>query len=118
MATGRITQSDADEYETMINIFSPLYRELKEISKKKPDAVVSKFKVSQVNRVLEVAKKLLSQEPEHYYLDLLEDEDLPQVSDIVIVMSQYKGALTAYKERYHGYDSARGTYGWLVHHSS
>ena len=53
-----------------------------------------------INRILIDLKKILEAEPEGKFLDLLSDEDLPQTSDAVLVMVQYKTALSAYHQRY------------------
>ncbi len=102
----------ANSYDTTIHVFESLFREIKEISKKKPDIVVSAFKVKQVNRLLVDIKRFLEDSPEGKYLDLLEEEALPQASDVVVVMSQYEGALKAFRERHYGY--YRSEHQWVV----
>lgn len=107
------TEKAAKSYESTINIFEAMFRELKEIGKKKPDMVVNKFKVDQINRLLKDIKPFLSKEPEGKYLDFLDEEILPQVSDTILVMSQYEGALKAFRERYYG-SNIFGDYGWAI----
>ena len=94
----------AGVYDTTISVFSALLSEVRELSKKKPDAPMSKFKVNQINRILIDAQEALTKEPEIKYLDLLSDEDLPQVADAVFVMSQYEAALSSFRERHFGWD--------------
>ena len=53
-----------------------------------------------VNRVLEDIKNILEVEPKGKYLDLLDDDELPQTSDAVLVMVQYETALMAFKKKY------------------
>ena len=108
------TAAEAEAYDATINIFEGLFREIKELSKKKPDAVMSKFKVDQINRLLGDIRAFLKNEPEAKYLDLLEDETLPQVGDAVVVMAQYEGALKGFHERHYGYDSNIHEHVWFI----
>ncbi|MBE7213797.1 hypothetical protein MK852_02750 [Shewanella benthica] len=61
---------------------------------------MSKGKVKIINRVLEGIKDILEVEPEGKFLDLLDDDELPQTSDAVLVMVQYETALIAFKKKY------------------
>lgn len=87
-------------YEASIEIFKGLIKEIRELSKKKPDATMSAGKVKLINRVLQDLKSILSHEPEGKYLDILSDEDLPQFSDAVLVMVQYESAAEKFYNRY------------------
>ena len=91
-----------DLYNGVISIFEALYAEIKELGRKKPEATLSKLKVTHINRVLQDAKLVVQEEPEVKYLDLLDGETLPQYGDAIIVMAQYDGALTAFRGRHHG----------------
>jgi hypothetical protein len=51
--------------------------------------------------VLTDLKIVLDSEPEAKFLDLLDDEELPQTSDAVLVMVQYGSALVESPKRYH-----------------
>ena len=91
-------------------------KEMRELSKKKPDATLSVNKVVILNRILTDIKALLQDEPQGKYLDLLDDEQLPQNSDAVLVMVQHERALAAFKERYYVYLAVRGEHGWVTEH--
>lgn len=97
----RTTAAAVELYEATAEIFKGLIAEIRELSKKKPDATLSKGKVRIVNRVLEDLKIVLSAEPEKKFLDVLDDEDLPQTSDAVLIMVQYETALAEFAKRYH-----------------
>ena len=71
---------------------------------------MSQGKVKLINRVLVDLQSILDKEPEYKFLDLLDDDELPQTSDAVLVMVQYESALESFKDRYYrrvrkGYDS-------------
>lgn len=94
------TEDSVQTYLATNDVFSGLIKEIRELSKKKPDAIMSKGKVRIVNRVLEGIKDILEVEPEGKFLDLLDDDELPQTSDAVLVMVQYETALSAFKNKY------------------
>ncbi|MCK0119215.1 hypothetical protein MWU61_01585 [Loktanella sp. F6476L] len=89
-----------EEYDASTDVFKSLLREVKELSKKKPDATMSKAKVTIVNRVLGNLLTVLEGQPDAKYLEKLNDDDLPQVSDAVLIMVQFASALAAFRERY------------------
>ena len=109
------TEENVSIYSATNDIFIGLLKEIRELSKKKPDAVMSASKVSLVNRVLEDLKKILDGEPEGKFLDLLDDENLPQTSDAVLIMVQFETALKAFKDRYYQkYDSGYSDWAWVT----
>ena len=98
--------------ESSGGVFEGILSEMRELSKKKPDATLNKNKVEIINRILRDLGSILGQEPEGKYLDLLDDDDLPQNSDAVLVMVQYETALSAFGRRYRG--SIGGHRGWIT----
>ena len=106
------TEKAVAEHEASTRVFAGVLSEMRELSKKKPEATLNKRKVSIVNRVLGDLQAFLEDEPEGKYLDLLDDEDLPQNSDAVLVMVQYEKALVAFRARYQG--RIRGKLDWLT----
>ncbi|PKR50493.1 hypothetical protein COO20_21365 [Thalassospira marina] len=95
-------------------MFNGLIAEMRELSKKKADATLSKGKVRILNRCLDDIRQILLDEPEAKFLDELDDDQLPQNSDAVLVMVQYETALSSYSKRYHS--QAPGYYGhvWIT----
>ncbi|MCY4420285.1 MAG: hypothetical protein OXC42_03410 [Gammaproteobacteria bacterium] len=99
-------------YKATSPIFGGLLSEMRELSKKKPDETLNKNKVKILNRVLQDLHTFLKDEPEGKYLDLLDDEDLPQNSDAVLAMVQYEKALGEFYERYH--NRILGEFDWVT----
>lgn len=97
------TDAAVATYEASTPIFEGLIREIRELSRKKPDATMSAGKVKIVNRVLNDLLTILQAEPTGKYLEALDDESLPQVSDAVLTMVQFESALEAFKSKYHQY---------------
>ena len=103
--TQSTTQEKADAYDSIFEVFSHLYKELKILGNKKPAETLSESKVKIVNRLLEDIREVLKGETEFKYLDLLDNEALPQYSDAILILSQYEGALKGFKGRCYGWDN-------------
>jgi hypothetical protein len=101
-------------YEASNEIFEVLLKEVRELSKKKPEATMNAGKVKIVNRVLKDLLTFLKDEPEGKYLDELDDDALPQVSDAVLIMVQFETVLEKFVERYQGYVYGRGGQTWIT----
>lgn len=91
-------------WENLNPLLQAMFREFQDLSKKKPDGQVGKTKVKIVNRLLSCVHLVLMEEPSHCFLDLLDEDDLPQNSDVVLILSQSVAAMTAFKIRYYRWD--------------
>jgi hypothetical protein len=101
-ATGATSAKMVQLYnETAPQLFA-LQNELRELAKKKPEGALSKAKVALINRVLTDIKEPFQKESGGKYLELLNDEALPQYSDVVLVIAQYATVLTQFEERHTG----------------
>jgi hypothetical protein len=87
-------------YKTCTPFLEAMLKEIKELAKKKPDAVMSKANVTRVNRLLIDLRECLNDESTSKYLDLLDEDALPQYSDALIIMSQFQAALKAFHAQY------------------
>ena len=61
--TRETTKESVAIYLATNDIFLGILREIRELSKKKPDAIMSAGKVRIINRVLEDLKQILDKEP-------------------------------------------------------
>ena len=106
MMTGTVTSAQACDYEVLQPLLAAMYREFQELSKKKPKDPISKRKVKVVNRVLEPVLALLEAEPDRKFLDLLDEDDLPDNSDVVLMLGQALTSVRSFRHRY--YDGLSG----------
>lgn len=97
------TDAAVATYHAATGVFTALLHEVRELSKKKPDATMSPSKVKLVNKVLDDLLTVIKDDPEGKYLQRLEDDDLPQVSDALLMMAQFDAALDAFRKRYFQY---------------
>jgi hypothetical protein len=108
------TAAVVDTYTSASTIFQGLLKEVRELSRKKPDATMSPAKVKLINRVLIDLLGFLKEEPEGKYLEELDSETLPQVSDALLVMVQFDTALNKFKSRYQAYDNMKREHYWVT----
>ena len=86
-------------------LLNSMFREFQELSKKKPDGALNKRKVEIVNRLLrDIHEIILKGESTSAYLDLLDEDDLPQNSDVTLILGQTVAAMNAFKEKYYRYN--------------
>jgi hypothetical protein len=107
-----ISRDKVDIYETTNPLLRALYNEIQGFSKKKPEATLSAMKVKIINRLLVDIREMLKNEPEMKYLDMVDDDNLPQYSDVVIILSQYLSALEKFYNRYTTSDGLERS--WLL----
>ncbi|MEW8033370.1 MAG: hypothetical protein AB2765_00115 [Candidatus Thiodiazotropha endolucinida] len=106
------TEEKALTHDTMTPLLQAMYTEFKELSKKKPDSAVSKSKIKIVNRLLERVKTVLTDEESIEFLDMLDEDDVPQASDVTLILSQYVAAMDAFHGKHYGWDGS--THTWFI----
>ena len=74
--------------------------------------LLNKRKVEIVNRLLHDIHEILERESTSAYLDLLDEDDLPQNSDVVLILGQTVAAMVTFKDKYYNYNSLYGEEGW------
>ena len=95
-------------------LLKAMFTEFRELSKKRPEGVVSKGKIAVVNRLLEQCRVVLNDELSIEFLDLVDEDDLPLHSDVVLMLSQYVAAMEQFNVRYFGYSAAHMANAWSV----
>ncbi len=100
------TKEKAHIYDTTMPLLKAMYSEFKELSKKKSDAAVSKSKIKISNRLLEKVRQVLKNESEIEFLDLIDEDEIPQVSDVTLILSQYVAAMESYREFHYGWNGS------------
>jgi len=106
------SEADVSKYEMLEKLLASIYDEMKEFSKKKPDEPLNKFKVKNVNRVLEQIKEIMKNEPTNEFLDLLDEDSLPSNSDSILIIGQFNAAMAQFRSKY--YRSHSSMYGYNV----
>jgi len=107
------TQKKAEKYDNLMPLLESMSREFQELSRKKPDGALNNRKVEIVNRLLRDIHQILDGEPTREYLDLLDEDDLPQNSDVNLILSQTVAAMVTFKGKYRG-GSMMGDPEWAI----
>lgn len=100
------TKEKANTYENLNPFLQNMYQEFKDLSKKNPDAIVSKAKIKIANRLLEKIQNIFEGKKYADLLDLLDEDDLPQASDVALILSQYQSAMAKFKNEHYGWSGS------------
>lgn len=108
MAERQFTTSDkVDRWRITAPLLTAMYKEFQEFSRKKPEGVISKSKIKITNRLLEECRQVLQSSPSIAFLDLFDEDDLPQNSDVVLMLSQYVASMTNFRANHYGFDGLK-----------
>ena len=94
------TAQQAANYDRLFPMLEAAHHEMSELSKKKQDGVLNALKIRNINRLLIELQKLLEKDPSRNFVELLDEETLPQNSDVVLLLSQWRAALQQYRRRH------------------
>ena len=108
----KTTSKKASTHDVMTPLLAAMFEEFKDLAKKKPDAAVSKSKLVIANRLLNRVREVLADEESIEFLDLLNEDDVPQASDVTLVFSQYVAAMQAFRGKYHGWTGSE--HAWFL----
>mgnify|MGYP001796119472 CR=1 FL=1 len=108
------TEVKARTHDTTMPLLEAMYLEFKELSKKKPDSAINKNKIKIANRLLEKVRSVLTEEESIDFLDLLDEDDVPQASDVTLILSQYVAAMNAFRGKHYGWDQQNLNHGWFI----
>jgi hypothetical protein len=117
MSTARkvtITKTKADTCDMILPLATKMRADVQELTKKKQDGVLNKTQLILINRLLQTVKELLSGEPSHPFLDLLDEDAIPQNADALLVVGQHMAALEAFREKYRDIDKYDFTSSWRL----
>lgn len=103
------TRAKADAWEVVKPLLDSMRDEFKELSKKRPEGALSKPKIRVVNRLLTTCREVLQDEESLKFLDLLDVDEMPQNSDVILMLSQYVAAMDGFRGSH--YDAISG---WFI----
>lgn len=106
------TDAEIERYDYLSPMLDSALNEMREFAKKKQDGIVSATKIKLINRRLKDLKEILVREASAEYLDMLDEQQLPQNSDAVLVLGQYRAALDSFKHKHHHY--VYGAHQWVT----
>ncbi len=108
------TEAVVAKFQMLSPMLDSALKEMGEFSKKKQDGVLNDLKVKVLNRLLRDIRKLLGSDPSTEYLELLAEQTLPQNSDAVLILGQYRAAMDQFEAKHYGYDKAKHVERWFT----
>ena len=106
-----ITESDVAKFTMIYPMVKLVQSEMSILSSTQQDGILNNLKFKIINRLINSVRGLLVKEPILEYLEQLNEETLPQNSDVVIILCQYIEALDQYVTKNKLY-SHFGIYQW------
>lgn len=101
-------ESVRSEFRMLASLFDQLYFEFQILAHRSPHMVVNEYKVRRINKVLEPLRALMADEPYAGFLERIEEPEVVRAedgaekqaglnySDVAILLTQYKGAMTRF----------------------
>lgn len=99
--------ADREQFDLLAGMLTRLASEIETLSKKQPDALVNRFKVGQINRVLVPLKEIMANEPSSEFLDLVAEveensaKSRNSYSDVAVILSQFREACGEYRSKHY-----------------
>lgn len=91
-------EEDIKLFKTTHTQMFQMYKEISEMSKKKPDGPINQFKLTLINKIINDANSIIGDGYKPFdHFDNFDQDDLPTNSDIVIILSQYRSAMEQFK---------------------
>jgi hypothetical protein len=108
------TNSQAATFDLVSPMVASAHKEMSELSKKKQDGVLNELKVRHINRLLGKVSEALGDDPSVEFLEMLDEESLPQNSDAVLILGQWQAAMNQFQQRYYGYSNVDHMNRWFT----
>ncbi|MFI0458177.1 MAG: hypothetical protein ACH254_11280, partial [Candidatus Thiodiazotropha endolucinida] len=85
-----MNRSNVDIFEKLSGQLLSIYEEISLLSKKNPNDAVNKFKLKFINKLISQSNEYLAEKYKPFDdFDNFDEDDIPQNSDVVFILSQY-----------------------------
>lgn len=92
------SKAEIDIFEKLQMQVHNILNQFTDLSKKKPDGPVNKFKLMLVNELLTTANKIIPKDRRPFPdFETFNEDDLPSNSDVVVILSQYLSCIEKYR---------------------
>lgn len=106
-------KDDIDQFEKLEQQLHSFLTELSELSRKRPNDALNKFKLKFINSTLEGLNKLLGKHIPFDDFTLFDLDDLPTNSDVMLILGQYAAAAYNFR-REHTTEATYDKWVWVV----
>ena len=108
-----MNKNEVDKFERLCGQIASVYEEISLLSKKHPNDALNAFKLKFINKLLDESNNFLSDKYRPFDdFNLFDEDDVPQNSDAVFILSQYLQCFEKFRS-----DSVvleHGNWYWLV----
>ncbi len=101
-------KEDVEEFEKLEQQLHSFLAEVSELSKKRPNDALNKFKLKFVNTSLSRLNSLLKDDRPFEDFEQFDVDDLPSNSDVVVILAQYAAAAYLFRANH----TAKKDYSW------
>ncbi len=112
LPSGSISLKNAEAHDALMPLLRAMFRDFQDLSKKKPDGVLNKQKMLAVNRLMTDVISIVGDESNRVYIDVLDEDDVPQYTDVVILLGQTVAVMETFHDKYYG--RPEHGYGWAI----
>jgi hypothetical protein len=105
-------KDDIPEFEKLEQQLHSFLAEISELSRKKPNDAMNKFKLKFINSTLDGLNKLLKDHRPFQDFTQFDPDDLPSNSDVIVILAQYAAA--THRFRTENTIPDEGTWWWIV----
>jgi hypothetical protein len=85
-----MNKQDVDKFEKLSGQLISVYEEISLLSKKNPNDAINKFKLKFINKLIQESNDFLSSKYRPFNdFEVFVEDDVPQTSDVVFILSQY-----------------------------
>lgn len=104
---------DIEVYEKAEAQLVAFANEMKELSKKKPDAPLNRFKLDFINSILASLNEYLKEKHRPFKeFEKFDPDEMPSNSDVVLILAQYMTCMVRFREENTGYHT--GYWYWKI----
>ncbi|SRR5579871_1487352 len=107
-------KEDAYEFEKLEQQLHSFLTEISELSSKKPNDPLNKFKLKFINGMLEGLNKLLGNARPFRDFKVFDVDDLPSNSDVILMLSQYTAAVFQFRKENTRRNDLDGKWHWKI----
>jgi hypothetical protein len=107
-------REDIPEFEKVEQQLHSFLTEISELSKKKPNDALNKFKLKFINGTLDKLNRLLADDRPFQDFERFDEDDLPTNSDVVVILAQYAAATHRFRVDHTRYSRNKREWFWTL----
>lgn len=93
-----MNKNQINSFEKLQDQLFELTREIKELSKKKPDGPLNNFKIKFINSIIGGLNEIIGKQYKPFEdFNIFDTDDMPTNSDVLIILSQYEASASRLK---------------------